>query len=513
MASVQSGRTSKPRPGYQSLSKNIAKPNLRGEKRSSPGGRPSAPLRQAQERRPPASRDLQPTQGRMSRTGKSVLTAVPIEDRNRNASPTKTLKDFDELGLRQDLLDGMAKGVLAELEYLRPTTIQALAIPRAVQDNRDVSATLLAAETGSGKTLAYLLPLFHRLKQQEQEQDQAQPERRPGRPRAVILVPSVELVRQVGVTVKALAHHSKLSSAVLQPRFGQRRAESEVLDRPIDVLVATPFQLRDLVEENVVKLDNVDSLVVDEADTLFDKSFVDCVKPLMKRLEHVKRAVLCSATIPRSLDALLRVQYPDIDRIVSPKVHTVPRRVSVKFVDIDKEFAGNKQMALYQIVRDISLDGSEPGKLKKAIVFVNKRDSIDELVEFLISKDMSAIGFSRDLPNRQERLKDFLKETPMSPIGLAEEGAATSEGQPVAKHGQMQILVTTDLASRGIDTTTVKTVILYESPHSTIDVLHRLGRTGRAGRRGNAYILLSKKRGNQWMRDIKEAIIRGQPLV
>ncbi|BFZ54558.1 RNA helicase [Savitreella phatthalungensis] len=455
------------RPSFQQLSKNVGKPMLRdGTKRT--------------------QQLLQPTQGRLSRTGKSVLTAIPLQDRTRRQDMT-----IDDLKLRPDVSTAIRQGVLSDLSYIKPTSIQALAIPRLLSPDDSRKTFLLAAETGSGKTLAYLAPTIHRLKQAEE--GETQPVRLPGRPRALIVVPSAELVTQVGHTVKSMAHHAKLSTVVLHPRFTQKRAGSAVLDKPVDLLVATPHQLSVLSDNGSVKLDNLDTLIVDEADTLFDKSFTDLMAPLLKQTATSKRMVLCSATIPRSLDAYLRQHVPDIERLVTSKVHTIPRRIATRFVDVDREFNGNKQTALHQILRDLSLDQTEPGREKKVIVFVNRRERIEEVADFLREKEFQVLSFSRDDSARKDVLERFLKTD------------VDAEG--------MRVMVTTDLASRGIDTTSVKNVILYEVPHSTIDFIHRLGRTGRAGRRGTAFVFVTKHRGDKWVRDVRDTIIRGMPLV
>lgn len=161
------------------------------------------------------------------------------------------------------------------------------------------------------------------------------------------------------------------------------------------------------------------------------------------------------------------------------------------FVDVEKEYQGNKNMATHQILRDLSNDNTEPGKMKKVILFVNRRESISEMCEFLATKSINAMPFSRDTPDRAAAMTTFL----------------TTE-----EEGQMTVLVTTDLASRGIDTIAVKNVILYDVPYGTIDFLHRVGRTGRAGRRGRAFILVQKKRGNKWLKDIRDQSIAGAPL-
>ena len=417
------------------------------------------------------------SQGRITKTNVSVLSEVPLHERLASKTASKAVTDFAQLRLDPIVQKGI-QNVLKDLEYAEPSVIQSLAIPSLLATTE--KSYLLAAETGSGKTLAYLAPIVHHLKKDDVCHA--------GRPRAIILLPSIELVKQVGATVKALSHIVKLSSAILLPSFNFRRTKNEVLMNPVDILVTMPAKLNALIDERIISMKDTKFLVVDEADTMLDTSFQDSVVPIMKAAQTV---ILCSATIPRSMDSYLRKTYPDCVRLVSPKLHSIPRRIAMTFVDVEKEYQGNKNMATHQILRDLSNDNTEPGKMKKVILFVNRRESISEMCEFLATKSINAMPFSRDTPDRAAAMTTFL----------------TTE-----EEGQMTVLVTTDLASRGIDTIAVKNVILYDVPYGTIDFLHRVGRTGRAGRRGRAFILVQKKRGNKWLKDIRDQSIAGAPL-
>ncbi|CCG83153.1 ATP-dependent RNA helicase mrh4,mitochondrial [Taphrina deformans PYCC 5710] len=411
---------------------------------------------------------------------------------------------FQSLRLSPAVLKAIDTAALKDLEYVEPSIIQSLAIPPILRSARtqELHTYLLAAETGSGKTLAYLAPVLQLLK--DEETGAVQPIRQVGRPRCVILLPSAELVKQVGVLVKAMSHVTKVSSAVILPEFDFRRTKNQVLMNPIDILITMPFRLANLVDEGILKLNNTSHVIIDEADTLLDVSFADSVRPLIAKATNARTLTFCSATIPRSMDTYLRKTYPNIERLVSPRIHSIPRRISTKFVDVAKDFKGDKNTAVHQILRDLQLDTTEPGKTKRVILFVNKREDVTRVTDFINSKGIQALPFSRDIEERESNIKGFLaqesKEKPLTTSGVQDRLS-------------MQVLITTDLASRGIDTTTVKNVIIYDTPHSTIDLLHRIGRTGRAGRRGTAYILLSKKRGEQWIEDVKKLSIKGQPLI
>lgn len=409
---------------------------------------------------------------------------------------TKNADGFEGLRLSSEVSEAIATGALQTLEYVTPSTIQRISIPAIVgmSNLKGPKSFLIAAETGSGKTLAYVAPILQHLKLEEKNDAGT---RKVGSPRCVILLPSTELVKQVGAVVKAMSYNVKVSSSVLLPEYSFRRSKNQVLKSPLDVLVTMPHQLQSLLSEGLLTLEQTRHLIIDEADTLLDTSFSDTVPSLISGAKHLKSLIFCSATIPRSMDSYLRKNYPDIERLVSPKIHSIPRRISTKFVDVEKEFKGNKNIATHQILRDLSQDDSEPGKVKKVILFVNKRESIAEVTEYLQSKGLAALPFSRDIENREKNIAQFLTASDIT------------EDDP----DSMKVLVTTDLGSRGVDTTPVKNVIIYDTPHSTIDLLHRIGRTGRAGRRGNAFILMSKKRGEAWIKDVKHMSISGQPLI
>lgn len=475
------------KPAFHRLSQNAAKPWLQ-KKFQAP--RDSTATPKTTQRTPRSS------QGRITKTGISVLADIPIHTRMASKSTTKDYDEFSNLKLMPSVLTAIQSGVLKDLEYAEPSAIQNLAIPALLSSAQNLSNSsfLIAAETGSGKTLAYLAPLMHMLKSAETDTDLV---REPGQPRAIILVPSIELVKQVGATVKSMCHTVKLSSAALLPNHTFRRAKNELLMGNTDVLVTMPARLAYLLEEGILSLKQLKALVVDEADTMLDTSFQDVVVPLLSQARGGS-IIFCSATIPRSMDSYLRKNYAECMRLVSPKLHSIPRRIAMKFVDVAADFKGNKNAATHQILRDLAGDDSEPGKVKKVILFVNKRESVDAMCQFLGEKGISAMPFSRDTTDRAETINIFLTKDEDVTDQLAQ--------------NSMKVLVTTDLASRGIDTIAVKNVILYDIPYGTIDFLHRVGRTGRAGRRGRAYILMPQSRGQQWVKDIKRSAISGQPL-
>lgn len=494
---------------------------------------------------------------------------------------------FDQFAFLPVVRDSISSQALPHLVELTPTPIQRLAIPQlleeTVSDKRkrkksadmdDDSAPqydqfLLAAETGSGKTLAYLLPVIDAMKREEvvekeeekrQEEEKArereermknrafelEPEMPPlsdaGRPRVIILVPTSELVAQVGAKVKDLSHTIKYRSGMIHSSLTPRRIKNTVFNPAgIDILVSTPHLLASIAKTDPYVLSRVSHLVLDEADSLLDRSFAPTTTELIdKAAPSLKKLILCSATIPRSLDSFLRKRYPDIKRLTSPNLHAVPRRVQLGVVDIEKDpYRGNRNLACADTIWSIGKAGDPletagpfakymPPHVKKIIVFVNEREEADEVAQFLRSKGIDAVSLSRDSNSRhhEETLAEFTEiRIPPSPeeIIKAQKQYRLENAIPFVEAEKPQnterklegtkVLVTTDLASRGIDTVAVKTVILYHVPHTTIDFIHRLGRLGRMGKRGRGIVLVGKKDRKDVVKEVREGMFRGQALI
>lgn len=516
---------------------------------------------------------------------------APINYGFRTAVKNKIadVTSFDQFPLSPVVRDSIFSQALPGLTDVVPTPIQRLAIPQLVDKDaskrggkknnkarnvEDDDATprydqfLLAAETGSGKTLAYLIPAIDAMKREEaadkeeakrQEEQKAkeheermrtrtfeiEPEMPPlsdaGRPRVIILVPTAELVVQIGAKVKALSHTVKYRSGVISSAFTPRRIKN-VLFNPagIDVLVSTPHLLVSIAKTEPYVLSRVSRLILDEADSLLDRSFAPTTMEIVeKTAPSLKQLILCSATIPRSFDSFLRRTYPDIKRLTSPNLHAVPRRVQLGVVDIQKDpYRGNRNLACADVIWSIGKAGERdsagpfakymPHRPKRIIVFVNEREEADEVAQFLRSKGIDAVSFSRDSSARQheEILSEFTDNPiPPSPDQVQEiqrqrrrdqaiPFILPEQSQPSERRlPDTKVLVTTDIASRGIDTMTVKTVILYHVPHSTIDFIHRLGRLGRMGRRGRGIVLVGKKDRKDVVKEVREGMYRGQALI
>ena len=497
------------------------------------------------------------------------------------------ITSFDQFPLLPVVRESIFSQALPGLNDITPTPIQRLAIPALLESDgktRPKKAAvdiepkyrqyLLAAETGSGKTLAYLLPIIDAIKRADiaekeeevldQKKKAEEREKRAssrafdveppvlsenltssaGRPKAIILVPTSELVTQIGAKVKALSHTVKYRSGLVSSADTALKIRRIVFNpHGIDILVSTPHLLASIAKNDPNILSRVSHLVIDEADSLLDRSFspatigiIDKVSPSLQQL------ILCSATIPRSLDSLLRKRYPDIRRLATPKLHAISRRVQLGVVDIDKDpYRGNRNLACADVIWSLGKAGDSDSSgpfgsymdpaVKKIIVFVNEREEAAEVAKFLFSKGIDAIAFSRDSSERRqsEVLEEFTHSRPIpttEDIILAQrkrrlENAAipfelpdqSQQDTPSRRLQKTKVLVTTDLGSRGIDTLPVRTVILYHVPHTTIDFIHRLGRVGRMGRRGRGIVLVGKHDRKDIVREVREAMFQGQALI
>ena len=502
------------------------------------------------------------------------LAAVSYSQRSHIKERIAAIDSFEQFDLLPSVQTSISTQALQGLSDVRPTPVQRIAIPallgtekvRGRGKPKDGDAErgdfLLAAETGSGKTLAYLIPTINAVKtaeaadaevaayekelKEEEIRQKAWGENAPpvpstphpttGRPRAIILVPTSELVAQVGDVVKSFSHTVKLRSALLSSSFSGKVIRSRLFSpKGIDIIVSTPHLLSSIADSDPNILSRVTHLIIDEADSLLDRGFAPLTQAIIDRSSSsLKQLILCSATIPRSMDSFMHKRFPEIRRLTTPNLHAIPRRVQLGVVDVERApYQGSKNLACADQIWSIGKaaaehDGPVKGEMdvKRVLVFVNEREKAQELAEYLVSKGVDAIALSRDTPEQRqsEMLASFTSAVPLTgPKG--EHPGSLSDNQPnylpfghmapAAKRQlpNMKVLVTTDLGSRGIDTLAVRHVILYDVPHSTIDFIHRLGRTGRMGRRGRGIVLVGKNDRRDVVAEVKEGMFRGQALI
>ncbi|KAL1643883.1 RNA helicase [Diplodia intermedia] len=485
-----------------------------------------------------------------------ALSPVSYDHRSDVKQRIAEIDDFQQCPLLPVIQDSILTQGLPGLEDVAPTPAQRVAMPALLnmhaRGSRRASGTeitemqqfLLAAETGSGKTLAYVLPIMDAIKRAEMEEKEREEKEKAkleearkemifqlespplageenpnaGRPRAIILVPSAELVDQVGAVVKSFSHTVKFRSSLISAAYSATVIRNRLFaPAGVDIVIATPHLLSSIAESDPNILSRVTHLVVDEADSLLDRSFSPLTSAIIDRATpSLRQLVFCSATIPRSMDTYLRNRFPDIKRLVTPNIHAIPRRVQLGVVQVDQQpYKGNKDLACADTIWNIgrsaaeqSEDQKEVASTKRVIVFVNEREKAVELSKYLVSKGIDSIALNRDTSDQRQAqaLAAFR--------GLVSKNdKATTSPTSERSLANTKVLVATDLGSRGIDTIAVKYVILYDVPHSTVDFIHRLGRTGRMGRRGRGFVLLGKGDRADVVKDVREGMFRGQALI
>jgi len=348
---------------------------------------------------------------------------------------------FDDLGLAEPLL----RAVRAE-NYTQPTPIQAQAIPHLL-DGRDL---LGIAQTGTGKTAAFALPILERLS--------ANPvPRKRGAVRALVLTPTRELAVQIVENFRTYGKHLGLRTAVIFGGVGQQ-PQVENLARGLDILVATPGRLLDLMNQRHADLRDLSILVLDEADRMLDMGFIHDVKRIVATLPKERQTLFFSATMPNDVEKLANNILKEPVRIeVTPPATTVERiDQRVYFVD-----AGNKNALLADLLKDPAIE--------RVLVFTRTKHGADRVVKHIerIGIEAQAIHGNKSQSARQRALNDF-------------------------RDGNTRVLVATDIAARGIDVDGITHVINFEIPNVPDTYVHRIGRTARAGRDGVALTFCDK---------------------
>ncbi|KAK4163423.1 putative ATP-dependent RNA helicase mrh-4 mitochondrial precursor [Cladorrhinum sp. PSN259] len=494
-----------------------------------------------------------------------ALSTIPYGQRQAVKLRIQEVDSFDKFDLVPEVKEAIVTDVLKGMTDVKPTPVQRLAIPallgnpvggprrrrelpKASENTRE--EFLLAAETGSGKTLSYLLPCVHHLRvseaqdtdvinynkrlQEEKERcggepvsrwiEKFEPHPNVARPRVVVLVPTAELVEQVLNVAKLISHMAKLKVRALSSTYDAAKIQRSLYGPGgIDMVISTPHLLARIAERDPNVLSRVSHLVVDEADSLFDRSFSpETGKILDRSMPSLKQLILCSATIPRRLDNYLDAHFPNMNRIVTPNLHAIPRRVQLGVIDVSKDpYRNNKLLACADAIWSIGKEaaaheGPVEGEIdvKRIMVFVNERETTQEVAEYLVSKGIDAVALNRDTSDQRqaEALANFTTNDPLR-ITKAEAEAKAKAAKSTRHLANTKVIVATDLASRGIDTLAVRHVVLYDVPHTTIDFIHRLGRAGRMGRRGRGIVLVGKDDRRDIVSEVKESMFMGQALI
>lgn len=346
---------------------------------------------------------------------------------------------FTTLGLSEPLLRAVAdKG------YSTPSPIQEQGIP-AVLQGHDVMA---AAQTGTGKTASFTLPLLQRLSAGKKAQ--------PNQARALVLTPTRELAAQVAQSVVDYGKHLPLSSTVV---FGGVKINPQIarLRKGTDVLVATPGRLLDLYNQKAVRFDQLEILVLDEADRMLDMGFIHDIKKILALLPKQRQNLLFSATFSGDIRGLIRGLLNDPVQIeVSPR-NAAANTVKQVVYEVDK---ARKSALLSHLVRE--------NNWFQVLVFTRTKHGANRLTKQLSSDGVNAAAIhgNKSQGARTRALADF-------------------------KSGKVRVLVATDIAARGIDIIELPHVVNFDLPNVPEDYIHRIGRTGRAGFEGEAISLVS----------------------
>lgn len=361
--------------------------------------------------------------------------------------------NFDQFNLDSRLSAGITRA-----GYQTPTPIQEAAIPAAVR-GRDIIGT---AQTGTGKTAAFILPILHRLLNGQR-----------GLPRALIVTPTRELAEQINDVIRALSAGTRLRSATIYGGVGAN-PQIKALKDGVEILVACPGRLLDLINQRHARMDRIEILVLDEGDRMFDMGFLPDVRRIIKSVPAQRQTMLFSATFPPEIEQLAAQTLTNPQRIamgLSRPAHTVTH-------------------ALYPV----------PAHLKSALLLkLLKQTDTDSVLVFTRTKyraqkvahQIARAGFKvtslhsdRTQGQRQSALNGF-------------------------KRGHYHIMVATDIAARGLDVESISHVINFDMPDTADAYIHRIGRTGRAERTGDAFTLVTSE-DNDTIRTLER--IMGKPL-
>ena len=342
---------------------------------------------------------------------------------------------FADLNLDKNILSAVrSEG------YESPTPIQAQAIPFALE-GRDIMAS---AQTGSGKTAAFLLPTLQKLTKRSEK---------PGKgPRALVLTPTRELAAQVEKNALAYAKNMRWFRTVSIVGGASFGYQTRALSKPVDLIVATPGRLMDLMQSGKVDFERLEVLILDEADRMLDMGFIDDIETIVEATPSDRQTLLFSATWDGAVGKLARKLTKDPETI---EVERVDDQGKIEEQLLYCDDMRHKNRLLDHILRDANID--------QCVIFTSTKAMTEVIADELYEKGFAANCLHGDMPQgwRNRTLMDLRK-------------------------GRCKILVATDVAARGIDVPTITHVINYDLPKQAEDYVHRIGRTGRAGRTGIA---------------------------
>ncbi|MDO9577195.1 MAG: DEAD/DEAH box helicase [Candidatus Cloacimonadales bacterium] len=362
---------------------------------------------------------------------------------------------FENLGIIEPILKA-----LKHENYIEPTSIQVKAIPLILKRN-DV---LGSAQTGTGKTAAFAVPILQHLYLDQHRKTN------PHKIRSLIITPTRELAIQIAESFSTYGKYTGIKNTVV---FGgvKQGAQTHALRKGVDILVATPGRLLDLMNQGFISLKDVEYFVLDEADRMLDMGFINDIRKIIAKLPVKRQSLFFSATMPDSIVELSR------------KILNNPVKV------------------------DVSPISSTAETIRQYLYYTNKKDKKDLLIHILQDEKIDqALLFSRT-KHGADKIARHLKKYKIKSAAIHGDKAQNNRQKVLAqfKEGELRVLVATDIAARGIDIDKLKYVINYDIPNIAETYVHRIGRSGRAGEEGNA-ISLCEPEENAYIKDIEKLI-------
>ena len=343
---------------------------------------------------------------------------------------------FNNLGLIQPIIEA-----LEEKGYTQPTPIQEQAIPILLK-RRDL---LGCAQTGTGKTAAFAIPIIQLIEQNKDDQTGKR------KVKALVVTPTRELAIQIGENFTAYCKHTRLRNTVI---FGgvKQGAQTNALRGGVDILVATPGRLLDLIQQGYITLKHIEYFVLDEADQMLDMGFIHDIKKILAKLPKERKWLFFSATMPKNIVALSREILGNYDKVTIQPEQATAERVEQAICYVAKK---DKPALLAHLIHDKNPEST--------LVFSRTKHGADKIVRKLSKANITAAAIhgNKSQNQRQRALGDF-------------------------KKGKLNVLVATDIAARGIDVSQLELVINYDLPNVAETYVHRIGRTGRASASGES---------------------------
>ncbi len=363
---------------------------------------------------------------------------------------------FTELKIIEPILKA-----LKEENYIEPTSIQERSIPLILKRN-DV---LGSAQTGTGKTAAFAIPILQHLYQERRYQDNGS-----RRIKSLVVTPTRELAIQIGDSFTVYGKYTGIKNTVI---FGgvNQHTQTNALRKGVDVLVATPGRLLDLMDQGYIRLKDIEYFVLDEADRMLDMGFIHDIRKIIEKLPSKRQSLFFSATMPDNIVELSR------------KILTNPKKV------------------------DVSPISSAAGTLKQYLYYTNRTDKKNLLLHILKDKKIDQVLLFCRTKHGADRIHRDLKKHNISSAAIHGDKEQNQRQKALKKfkEHEIRVLVATDIAARGIDIEKLKYVINYEIPNIAETYVHRIGRSGRAGELGNA-ISICEPEENAFVKDIEKLI-------